>query len=178
MHSYSSQRCQPSLPVMSHHTYSLTIKHRHKRMASPTLPRLVVKRQRVVDSCELRNALQNRLSSSRISCRGSDSTDSGGSAANSRVSSDSEECGEGKRAQHNVLERKRRDDLKSSFHRLRDIVPDMHRQERTPKVTILRKAAAHVLHVRTQNRRFESELEQQRLAQRRLKERLRCLGVC
>lgn len=63
------------------------------------------------------------------------------SASSSRSSSDSEEyCEGGKRTQHNVLERKRRNDLKYSFFTLRDIVPELSQQERAPKVLILRKA--------------------------------------
>lgn len=45
-----------------------------------------------------------------------------------------------KRNVHNVLERKRRNDLKYSFQVLRDSVPDLKGSERAPKVAILKKA--------------------------------------
>lgn len=45
-----------------------------------------------------------------------------------------------KRTVHNVLERKRRNDLKYSFQILRDSVPELKGSERSPKVLILKKA--------------------------------------
>ncbi|NP_001158444.1 myc proto-oncogene protein [Saccoglossus kowalevskii] len=65
-----------------------------------------------------------------------------GSRSSSRPSSDSED--NDKRATHNVLERKRRNDLKTSFLTLRDNVPELENQERAPKVVILRKATDHI----------------------------------
>ena len=49
-----------------------------------------------------------------------------------------------RRATHNVLERKRRIDLKKSFERLRDCVPNLEKQDKAPKVIVLRKAAVHI----------------------------------
>lgn len=60
----------------------------------------------------------------------------------SRPSSDSEDVE--KRKEHNDLERKRRNDLKSSFQMLRKQVPDLQNNDRAPKVLILRKAAEHI----------------------------------
>ncbi len=68
-------------------------------------------------------------------------------AASSRSSSDSEDT-ECRRAQHNVLERKRRNDLKSSFHALRAKVPELSSHERAPKVVILKKATEYIWSLR------------------------------
>ncbi|XP_064625000.1 transcriptional regulator Myc-1-like [Lineus longissimus] len=84
----------------------------------------------------------------------------------SRSGSDSEDCEE-KRAQHNVLERKRRNDLKFSFFGLRDQIPDLERQERAPKVMILRKASDYIIGLRREQRRLEhlKQAEQSRKEQ-------------
>jgi len=49
-----------------------------------------------------------------------------------------------RRATHNVLERRRRVDLKNSFERLRECVPNLESQEKSPKVVVLRKAADYI----------------------------------
>lgn len=49
-----------------------------------------------------------------------------------------------RRATHNVLERKRRIDLKKSFERLRECVPNLEKIDKTPKVIVLKKAAFHI----------------------------------
>lgn len=82
-----------------------------------------------------------------------------GSASSSRNSSDSEDYPEGKRTQHNVLERKRRNDLKFSFFSLRDSVPELVKQERAPKVQILKKASEYIRKLTADERRLESERE-------------------
>ena len=82
----------------------------------------------------------------------------GSSKSSSRSSSDSEDS-EGRRAQHNVLERKRRNDLKSSFHQLRDHVPELNSQERAPKVVILKKATEYIWSLRRTHSKYQSELE-------------------
>jgi hypothetical protein len=97
------------------------------------------------------------------------------SRPSSRNSSDSEEGGEGKRAQHNVLERKRRNDLKSSFFRLRDHIPELNAQERAAKVVILRKATDYILNLRTTEESLMRELECQQQVHERLKRKLSAL---
>lgn len=81
------------------------------------------------------------------------------SASSSQNSSDSEDYPEGKRTQHNVLERKRRNDLKFSFFSLRDSVPELVKQERAPKVQILKKASEYIRKLTADERRLESERE-------------------
>ncbi|XP_048760098.1 transcriptional regulator Myc-A-like isoform X2 [Ostrea edulis] len=81
------------------------------------------------------------------------------SASSSRNSSDSEDYPEGKRTQHNVLERKRRNDLKFSFFSLRDSVPELIKQERAPKVQILKKASEYIRKLSSDERKLESERE-------------------
>jgi len=49
-----------------------------------------------------------------------------------------------RRATHNVLERKRRIDLKKSFEKLRECVPNLEKIDKTPKVIVLKKAAMHI----------------------------------
>jgi Myc proto-oncogene protein len=80
-----------------------------------------------------------------------------------------------KRNVHNVLERKRRNDLKYSFQVLRDSIPDLKGSERAPKVAILRKATDCILNLRSEQERL---LEQKSLLERThqsLKQKLKAL---
>ena len=99
------------------------------------------------------------------------STRHGGSKLSSRNSSDSEDS-EGRRAQHNVLERKRRNDLKSSFHILRDHIPELNSQERAPKVVILKKATDYIWSLRRTHSKHQSELERLQRTNDRLRKHL------
>nr|AGS18763.1 c-Myc [Pinctada fucata] len=81
------------------------------------------------------------------------------SNTSSRTSSDSEDSPEGKRSQHNDLERKRRNDLKFSFFALRDSIPDLMKQERAPKVLILKKASEHIRKLGHEEQRLVEDKE-------------------
>lgn len=70
-----------------------------------------------------------------------------------------EEDIESKRATHNVLERKRRNDLKFSFHTLRDELPDVKENERAPKVVILRQGAEYIEKLKAEEIKLAAELE-------------------
>ncbi|XP_012554248.1 myc proto-oncogene protein 2 isoform X1 [Hydra vulgaris] len=63
-----------------------------------------------------------------------------------------------RRASHNVLERKRRIDLKRSFEKLRECVPNLEREEKAPKVVVLKKALMYILALKTE----EKELTEQK----------------
>lgn len=67
-----------------------------------------------------------------------------------------------KRTTHNVLERKRRNDLKSSFQLLRMNVPDIKENEKAPKVTILKKAGEYIREVRRDQDKLVAELARQK----------------
>ena len=96
-----------------------------------------------------------------------------GSCSSSRSSSDSEDfCDSGKRTQHNVLERKRRTDLKNSFFRLRDSVPELEGQERAAKVLILKKASEYILKLIEDQRKYDREIELLKNKREKLKRHL------
>lgn len=61
-----------------------------------------------------------------------------------KFSSQDDSDPETRRATHNVLERKRRIDLKRSFERLRECVPNLEKIDKTPKVIVLKKASLHI----------------------------------
>ncbi|XP_001627619.2 transcriptional regulator Myc-A isoform X2 [Nematostella vectensis] len=93
------------------------------------------------------------------------------------VSSGSEEehdC-ESKRAVHNVLERKRRNDLKTSFHQLRAEVPELEENERSPKVTILRKARDYVEQLKEEETKLLAELDKEKERKKELMKRYSAL---
>lgn len=79
---------------------------------------------------------------------------------------------EQRRACHNILERKRRNDLKYSFQVLRGQIPDLEDNQRAPKVTILRRAADFIRHMQMEEERQELELSHERSRTERLMERL------
>lgn len=149
------------------HNYSLpvtSLKRVHSLPSSPVTTKYSkkLKREHSVPS-ELRKVVQKLkpVSSASSSC------------SSSRNSSDSEEyCETGKRTQHNVLERKRRTDLKMSFFRLRDAVPELEGQERAPKVVILRKAANYIHHLNSDHKRYEREMDELKAKKEKLKRTL------
>ena len=97
-------------------------------------------------------------------------------AARSSADDCSDEGGElCKRAQHNVLERKRRNNLKWHFHLLRDAVPELAGNSRTPKVAILMRSAEHIRELDAQQRTLQAELDQLRGLQERWKWKLALL---
>lgn len=92
-------------------------------------------------------------------------------------STTSDEDGEtSKRATHNVLERKRRNDLKTSFHVLREEVPELKDNERAAKVTILRKAKDCVDKLKKDETRLLAELNKEQRRNEELLDRLYALG--
>ncbi|XP_023692041.1 N-myc protein [Paramormyrops kingsleyae] len=70
-----------------------------------------------------------------------------------------------RRRNHNILERQRRNDLRSSFLLLRDHVPELARNEKAAKVVILKKAAEYLCTLEDDERRLQ--LEKDRLQVRR-----------
>lgn len=79
---------------------------------------------------------------------------------------------EQRRASHNILERKRRNDLKYSFQVLREQIPELEDNQRAPKVTILRKAAEYIKVIREQEDKMEMEYEREKKRETKLRQRL------
>lgn len=75
--------------------------------------------------------------------------------------------GGGKRAHHNVLERRRRDHLKYSFEALRAVVPGTATDVRIPKVAILRRARDHVRQLTSTSRKLCTEYARLKCLQER-----------
>jgi len=79
---------------------------------------------------------------------------------------------EQRRASHNILERKRRNDLKYSFQLLREQVPELEENQRAPKVIILRKAAEFIKQIREHEEKLEQEYEREKKREAKLLQRL------
>jgi len=77
-----------------------------------------------------------------------------------------------KRAQHNVMERQRRYNLKSHFYHLRDVVPGTRGDGRVSKVAILRRAVDHIRQLAAVNEALQAEYSHQRAVQERWKWKL------
>lgn len=146
------------LDTLSHcHNYSLphpgTKRGRSLPSSPEQSPRPSKRSRKELNVPELRQAVQKLKSCS------------------SRNSSDSEECGE-KRTQHNVLERKRRNDLKYSFFTLRDSVPELFKQERAAKVVILKKAADYITSLCIEHEKLSKEKDSLKVSNDILKNKL------
>ena len=83
-------------------------------------------------------------------------------SSSSGESDESENDSEFTRATHNVLERKRRNDLKLKFQKLRDCVPELKDNERAPKVSILRKSWEYISQIKQEEIKLLAELEKQK----------------
>ncbi|XP_054617313.1 N-myc protein isoform X2 [Dunckerocampus dactyliophorus] len=87
-----------------------------------------------------------------------------------RGGSDSEDSE--RRRNHNILERQRRNDLRSSFLTLRDHVPELARNEKAAKVLILKKATEYVSSLETQELRLQQEKDRLQARRQQLMRRL------
>ncbi|KAG9282484.1 N-myc proto-oncogene protein [Astyanax mexicanus] len=92
-----------------------------------------------------------------------------GSSSSSR-GSDSEDSE--RRRNHNILERQRRNDLRSSFLTLRDQVPELAHNDKAAKVLILKKAAEYVGSLETQELRLRQEKDRLQARRQQLLRRL------
>ena len=82
---------------------------------------------------------------------------------------------EQKRASHNILERKRRNDLKKSYQALRNNIPELEDNQRAPKVTILRKATEFISEITVRNDDLEKKFIQEKRKEMHLLQRLSLL---
>ena len=140
---------------------------RQRPVSMPPSPQPIKKQRSLLHSTDLKRVVQKlRLGHSTIHIR----------TQMSRNSSDSEGDDTNKRAQHNVLERKRRNDLKYSFLRLRDHVPELSKQERTPKVTILKLSSDYIRSLTARNRKLENERAKLKARHEMLRQKLAALG--
>lgn len=74
---------------------------------------------------------------------------------------------------HNVLERKRRDDLRGNFVNLRNILPSMSSsRDRMPKVVILRKSREYIRALKVSFQKLSEELANQEARNKHLRQRL------
>ena len=93
-----------------------------------------------------------------------------------RVSEDGMESDEeARRASHNVLERKRRNDLKNSFDILRGGIPELEENLRAPKVVILRKAVEYIQVLQTTDQKTKVDYTREQARHKKLTERLTLL---
>eukprot|EP00039_Didymoeca_costata_P029187 m.23580 g.23580 ORF g.23580 m.23580 type:complete len:176 (+) comp7517_c0_seq3:315-842(+) len=72
-----------------------------------------------------------------------------------------------KRAHHNALERKRRDNIKDNFNVLRDSIPTIQ-GEKSSRAQILNKATEYIQYMRKANAAHQSEMEELRAQNEKL----------
>ena len=79
---------------------------------------------------------------------------------------------EQRRASHNILEWKWRNDLKYSFQLLRERVPELEDNQQAPKVIIVRKAAEFIKQIQEREDWLEQEYEKEKKREAKLRQRL------
>ncbi|KAM4624835.1 protein L-Myc-1b-like [Polymixia lowei] len=92
------------------------------------------------------------------------------SSSDSPQSSDTEDTD--RRRNHNFLERKRRNDLRSRFMALRDQIPGLVESAKTPKVAILTQATEYLLQLHTREKQQLQEKKRLKTRQQQLLRRL------
>lgn len=96
-----------------------------------------------------------------------------GSSADSPQSSDAEDTD--RRKNHNFLERKRRNDLRSRFLALRDVIPGLVESAKAPKVAILTQATEYLLQLHSREKHQAQERKRLKARQQQLLQRLATL---
>nr|XP_020639902.1 N-myc proto-oncogene protein [Pogona vitticeps] len=83
-----------------------------------------------------------------------------------------------RRRNHNILERQRRNDLRSSFLTLRDHVPELVKNEKAAKVVILKKATEYVHSLQAEEHKLLLEKEKLQVRQQQLIKKLEHMQTC
>uniref|UniRef100_A0A8C3A023 MYCN proto-oncogene, bHLH transcription factor n=1 Tax=Cyclopterus lumpus TaxID=8103 RepID=A0A8C3A023_CYCLU len=124
---------------------------------------------RTISSCSSSSSSSTSCSSF-TSTSGPRSKRSASGDSSPRGSSDSEDSE--RRRNHNILERQRRNDLRSSFLTLRDHVPELAHNEKAAKVLILKKATEYVSSLETEEMRLQQEKDRLQARRQQLMRRL------
>ncbi|NXY88245.1 MYCN protein, partial [Alcedo cyanopectus] len=98
------------------------------------------------------------------------------SKSSSPRNSDSEDSE--RRRNHNILERQRRNDLRSSFLTLRDHVPELVKNEKAAKVVILKKATEYVHSLQEEEQKLLLEKEKLQARQQQLLKKIEYKRTC
>uniref|UniRef100_A0A8C8RM82 BHLH domain-containing protein n=1 Tax=Pelusios castaneus TaxID=367368 RepID=A0A8C8RM82_9SAUR len=98
------------------------------------------------------------------------------SKSSSPRNSDSEDSE--RRRNHNILERQRRNDLRSSFLTLRDHVPELVKNEKAAKVVILKKATDYVHSLQAEEQKLLLEKEKLQVRQEQLLKKIEHTRTC
>ncbi|XP_047908910.2 N-myc proto-oncogene protein [Anser cygnoides] len=98
------------------------------------------------------------------------------SKSSSPRNSDSEDSE--RRRNHNILERQRRNDLRSSFLTLRDHVPELVKNEKAAKVVILKKATEYVHSLQAEEQKLLLEKEKLQARQQQLVKKIEFKRTC
>ncbi|XP_003787452.1 N-myc proto-oncogene protein [Otolemur garnettii] len=83
-----------------------------------------------------------------------------------------------RRRNHNILERQRRNDLRSSFLTLRDHVPELMKNEKAAKVVILKKATEYVHSLQAEEQQLLQEKEKLQARQQQLLKKIEHARTC
>ncbi|KAG8445671.1 hypothetical protein GDO86_010445 [Hymenochirus boettgeri] len=83
-----------------------------------------------------------------------------------------------RRRNHNILERQRRNDLRSSFLTLRDHVPELIKNDKAAKVVILKKATEYVHTLHNDEEKLLQEKEKLQVIQQQLVKKIEHLRSC
>lgn len=83
--------------------------------------------------------------------------------------------GDNKRDHHNALERRRRDLIKDSFCKLRDVVPSLQ-GEKASRAQILKKAAEYIQTMRKKNQTNQADIDELSRLNKMLEDQMKARG--
>ncbi|XP_053564913.1 N-myc proto-oncogene protein [Bombina bombina] len=83
-----------------------------------------------------------------------------------------------RRRNHNILERQRRNDLRSSFLTLRDHVPELVKNDKAAKVVILKKATEYVHSLQSDEQKLLHEKEKLQIRHQQLLKKVENIRTC
>ncbi|XP_075454505.1 N-myc proto-oncogene protein [Ascaphus truei] len=83
-----------------------------------------------------------------------------------------------RRRNHNILERQRRNDLRSSFLTLRDHVPELVKNDKAAKVVILKKATEYIHSLQADEQKLLQDKEKLQIRQQQLLKKIEHTRTC
>jgi len=166
IHNYSTTRCQPAQTAPR--PSIVTIHHQNSYSTATSAKYARQCQQRALKNHRSARRRNSKITHHKSRCLSEDDDFNNNNSSNSFVPSE-ERC---KRAQHNVMERQRRNHLKGNFFSLRDCLPTLYTEHRVSKVTILRAGADHIAKLTAAHETLIAERNRLRALQQRWKWKL------
>ncbi|CAD5224098.1 unnamed protein product [Bursaphelenchus okinawaensis] len=96
----------------------------------------------------------------------------GGSSPNPSGYTHSDDSKKNARAQHNALERRRRDNIKDMYSSLREAIPNLNESDRASRAQILKKTIDHIQDSKNSHTALEGDVKKLTETNERLKQEI------